>query len=118
MQMKAVRDAYFFIDSSSTWNTVSYWLTSISAGTPAGYCLSHCLSIDSLLCFCSGEYYRSSHAGAMRLQVGVVAGADQRRRRGVAEAQGGGFLRVHGEGIGVHIAQHRQMMGRGGEVLA
>jgi hypothetical protein len=36
MQMKAVREAYFFIDSSSIAATVSYWVGSISAGTPAG----------------------------------------------------------------------------------
>src|SRR6185437_2282267 len=46
MQMKALRSANFAKLSSSSSTSEAYWVTSISAGTPAGYCLSQIRSMD------------------------------------------------------------------------
>jgi hypothetical protein len=45
MQMKALRSANFLKLSSSIATSDVYWLTSMSLGTPAGYCLSQIRSM-------------------------------------------------------------------------
>jgi hypothetical protein len=45
MQMNALRSANFAKLSSSSSTSDEYWVTSISAGTPAGYCLSQIRSM-------------------------------------------------------------------------
>src|SRR6478609_2427780 len=45
MQMKALRSLNFAKLSSSSSTSDEYWVTSISAGTPAGYCLSQIRSM-------------------------------------------------------------------------
>src|SRR5271163_1226382 len=45
MQMKALRSLNFAKLSSSNSTRDEYWVTSISAGTPAGYCLSQMRSM-------------------------------------------------------------------------
>src|SRR5215475_5194910 len=45
MQMKALRSANFAKLSSSRSTSEAYWVTSMSAGTPAGYCLSQTRSM-------------------------------------------------------------------------
>src|ERR1700687_6139754 len=45
MQMKALRSENFAKLSSSSSTRDEYWVTSISAGTPAGYCLSQMRSM-------------------------------------------------------------------------
>src|ERR1700687_5787710 len=45
MQMKALRSENFAKLSSSSSTRDEYWVTSISAGTPAGYCLSQMRSL-------------------------------------------------------------------------
>src|ERR1700680_4023967 len=45
MQMKALRSANLAKLSSSNATRDEYWATSISAGTPAGYCLSQIRSM-------------------------------------------------------------------------
>src|SRR5512138_3875029 len=45
MQMNALRSANFAKLSSSNSTSDEYWVTSISAGTPAGYCLSQIRSM-------------------------------------------------------------------------
>src|SRR6266545_865456 len=65
MQMNALRSANFAKLSSSSSTSDEYWVTSISAGTPAGYCLSQIRSMVFPLwlfpCFlagppCFGQY--------------------------------------------------------------
>ena len=53
MQMKALRSRNFAKLSSSNSTSDEYWVTSISAGTPAGYCLSQMRSMvfPLLVCF-------------------------------------------------------------------
>src|SRR6478736_975750 len=46
MQMNALRSANFLKLSSSSSTRDEYWATSISDGTPAGYCLSQMRSMD------------------------------------------------------------------------
>src|SRR6267142_269381 len=53
MQMKAWRSLNFEKLSSSNSTRDSYWVTSISAGTPAGYCLSQMRSMVFPLWFTS-----------------------------------------------------------------
>src|SRR5882757_4411858 len=45
MQMNALRSANFLKLSSNSSTSDEYWVTSISAGTPAGYCLSQIRSM-------------------------------------------------------------------------
>src|SRR6478672_1832999 len=45
MQMNALRSANFLKLSSSNSTSDEYWVASISAGTPAGYCLSQIRSM-------------------------------------------------------------------------
>src|SRR5262245_12523707 len=45
MQMNALRSANFVKLSSNSLTSDEYWLTSMSAGTPAGYCLSQIRSM-------------------------------------------------------------------------
>src|SRR6266496_58794 len=45
MQMKALRSANFAKLSSKSSTSEAYWVWSISAGTPAGYCLSQIRSM-------------------------------------------------------------------------
>src|SRR5438445_10245982 len=45
MQMNALRSANFAKLSSNSSTSDVYWVTSISAGTPAGYCLSQMRSM-------------------------------------------------------------------------
>src|SRR5262249_21476129 len=45
MQMNALRSANFAKLSSNSATSDEYWLTSMSAGTPAGYCLSQIRSM-------------------------------------------------------------------------
>src|ERR1700710_1382787 len=53
MQMKALRSLNFAKLSSSNSTRDEYWFTSISAGTPAGYCLSQMRSMVFPLWFAS-----------------------------------------------------------------
>src|SRR5665811_2363963 len=53
MQMKALRSLNFAKLSSSNSTRDVYWVTSISAGTPAGYCLSQMRSMVLPLRFAS-----------------------------------------------------------------
>src|ERR1700744_4327974 len=46
MQMKALRSENFAKLSSNSSTREAYWVTSISAGTPAGYCLGQMRSMD------------------------------------------------------------------------
>src|SRR6202042_610619 len=46
MQMKALRSLNFAKLSSNNSTRDEYWVTSISAGTPAGYCLSQMRSMS------------------------------------------------------------------------
>src|ERR1700740_3265385 len=45
MQMKDLRSAYFAKLSSSNSTSEVYWVISMSAGTPGGYCLSQMRSM-------------------------------------------------------------------------
>jgi 1-acyl-sn-glycerol-3-phosphate acyltransferase len=54
----------------------------------------------------------------VRLHVGVVAGRTSGARRHWTEAHRLGLAGVHGEDIGMHVAQHRQVVAGGREVLA
>jgi hypothetical protein len=60
----------------------------------------------------------AGYTGPVRLLVGVVAATHQRRRGSMRKPHGLGFSRIHGEDVGMHIAQNRQMVARGREVLA
>src|ERR1700742_4801277 len=51
MQMKALRSANFLKLSSNSSTSEAYCVTSISAGTPAGYCLSQIRSMVTPLQF-------------------------------------------------------------------
>src|ERR1700730_8334965 len=83
MQMKALRSENFAKLSSSNSTSDEYWVTSISAGTPAGYCFSQMRSIvfslwvTSLLFGagrlvwgsieqCSGRWQAAAHKGRNR----------------------------------------------------
>src|SRR3981189_1141133 len=50
MQMKALRSENFAKLSSSSSTSDEYWVTSISAGTPGGYCFSQMRSMVFPLC--------------------------------------------------------------------
>jgi hypothetical protein len=52
------------------------------------------------------------------LLVGVVAAAHHRAHRGMAEAHRAGLALEHREGVGVHVAAHRQVVAAGRQVLA
>src|SRR5450432_1740760 len=52
MQMKALRSLNLAKLSSSNSTRDVYWVTSTSAGTPAGYCLSQIRSMVFPLAFC------------------------------------------------------------------
>src|SRR3989337_1891672 len=54
MQMKALRSLNLAKLSSSNSTRDVYWVTSISAGTPAGYCLSQMRSMVFPLCLLPG----------------------------------------------------------------
>src|SRR5216684_7756393 len=58
MQMKALRSENFAKLSSSNSTSDAYWVTSISAGTPAGYCLSQMRSMLFPLWFTSPFFAR------------------------------------------------------------
>src|SRR5215216_6711412 len=51
MQMNALRSANFAKLSSNSSTSDEYWVTSMSDGTPAGYCLSQIRSMVSPLYF-------------------------------------------------------------------
>src|SRR6266581_9093678 len=51
MHMKALRSLNLAKPSSSNSTSEVYWVTSMSAGTPAGYCLSQMRSMLFPLCF-------------------------------------------------------------------
>src|SRR5258706_6103318 len=56
MQMKALRSLNLAKLSSSNSTSDVYWVTSISAGTPAGYCLSQMRSMVFPLWFTSANF--------------------------------------------------------------
>jgi hypothetical protein len=55
----------------------------------------------------------AGYTGPVRLLVGVVAATHQRRRGSMREPHGLGFSLQHGEDVGMHIAQNRQMVPEG-----
>src|SRR5215216_1193012 len=84
MQMNALRSANFAKLSSSSSTSDEYWVRSISAGTPAGYCLSQIRSMVFPLwlfpCFlaghaCFGQYCecrRRWQAAACYRRIAVI----------------------------------------------
>src|SRR6267154_3273840 len=86
MQMKALRSRNFAKLSSSNATSDLYWVTSISAGTPAGYCLSQMRSMVFPLPFTSPRLRRvglfwavlsNAAAHGKRLQVFAVSSIDE-----------------------------------------
>src|SRR5438034_278323 len=77
MQMKALRSANFAKLSSSNSTRDVYWDTSISAGTPAGYCLSQMRSMVFPLWFGPHFLGRDALFGAVLSN----AAADGKRQR-------------------------------------
>src|SRR6266436_361003 len=76
MQMKALRSLNFAKLSSSSSTRDVYWDTSISAGTPAGYCLSQMRSMVFPLWFGPGFLGRDALFGAV-LSTGAADGKRQ-----------------------------------------
>src|SRR6266436_3598681 len=77
MQMKALRSANFAKLSSSNSTRDVYWDTSISAGTPGGYCLSQMRSMVFPLWFGPRFLGRDALFGAVLSN----AAADGKRQR-------------------------------------
>src|SRR6266566_5175607 len=88
MQMKALRSANFAKLSSSNSTRDVYWDTSISAGTPTGYCLSQMRSMVFPLWFGPRFLGRDALFGAVLSN----AAADGKRQRiiGVSLIEGAG----------------------------
>src|SRR5438094_7488147 len=91
MQINALRSANFAKLSSNSSTSDEYWVTSISAGTPAGYCLSQIRSMVFPLwlfpCFLAG-----------RLVLGsiVKAAADGKRLRAIDAFRQSGIIQPNG----------------------
>src|SRR5258706_8854472 len=79
MQMKALRSANFAKLSSSNSTRDVYWDTSISAGTPGGYCLSQMRSMVFPLWFGPRFLSRDALFGAVLSN----AAADGKRQRAI-----------------------------------
>src|SRR5690349_12882653 len=79
MQMKALRSENFAKLSSSNSTSDEYWVTSISAGTPAGYYLSQIRSMVLPL------WLVPAFIGSGRLVLGSIenAAADGKRLRAI-----------------------------------
>src|SRR5437763_563309 len=77
MQMKALRSLNFAKLSSSSSTRDVYWVTSISLGTPAGYCLSQIRSMVFPLWFDFPFVGRDSYFSTVLSN----AKADGKRRR-------------------------------------
>src|SRR5580693_7374484 len=80
MQMKALRSPNFAKLSSSNSTSDAYWVTSMSAGTPAGYCLSQMRSILFPLLVCFLVFARLPGRDALFWAVLSNAVADGKRR--------------------------------------
>src|SRR3954470_14611389 len=101
MQMKALRSLNFAKLSSSRSTSDEYWVTSISAGTPAGYCLSQMRSmafpsvwgrVDRIGALGSRGLTRSKwHGARFRKRAGCLGNIEQCGGRWQAAA---GFRRV------------------------
>src|SRR5437870_4282187 len=96
MQMNALRSANFAKLSSNSATSDEYWLTSMSAGTPGGYCLSQIrsmgLSLESseFVCACipkdvrDGFYFRQyGHAAEYGKRMRVIDASDARPQAGL-----------------------------------
>src|SRR5882757_10261132 len=81
MQMKAWRSLNFEKLSSSNSTRDSYWVTSMSAGTPAGYCLSQMRSMLFPLLVCFLVFARLSARDFLFWAVLSNAAVDGKRRR-------------------------------------
>src|SRR5690242_18376537 len=77
MQMNALRSAYFAKLSSSSATSEEYWLVSISAGTPGGYCLSQMRS----MCLPSHSPRRAAFGGRDGFVEGSIEPAAARGKR-------------------------------------
>src|ERR1700739_12844 len=94
MQMKALRSANFAKLSSSNSTRDAYWVRSISAGTPAGYCLSQMRSMLIPL------WFVSPFAGAASFRAVLVLGSiEQAAARWQAPAPGGRMADREGAGL-------------------
>src|SRR5436189_5208650 len=72
MQMNALRSANLVKLSSSNATSDEYWLTSMSDGTPGGYCLSQIRSMG-LSPRNFGNYFASRRMSGMALFPAVLA---------------------------------------------
>src|SRR5581483_12180787 len=103
MQMKALRSANFAKLSSSNSTSEAYWVVSISAGTPGGYCLSQTRSmvfppkLDLSVFFRGTDYLGSRlvHAAAHGKRAGLPA-EGWNRGRFAASGEGGRRGRLAG----------------------
>src|SRR5947208_4722350 len=86
MQINALRSANFAKLSSNSSTSDEYWDTSISAGTPAGYCLSQMRSMVFPLWFGPHFLGRDALFGAVLSN----AAADGKRQRPVVDKEGAG----------------------------
>src|SRR6266404_2838565 len=97
MQMKALRSLNLAKLSSSNSTSDVYWVTSISAGTPAGYCLSQMRSMIFPLWFTSAVFgtgrlvLGSIEQGGSRWQAAARYGriVDQERAAGLSRGDTG-----------------------------
>src|ERR1700721_2899046 len=81
MQMKALRPPNFAKLSSSNSTRDEYWVTSISAGTPGGYCLRQMRSMSFPLVICFLVFARLSGRDSLFWTVLSNAAANGKRRR-------------------------------------
>src|SRR5258707_8108036 len=123
MQMKALRSANFAKLSSSSSTRDVYWDTSISAGTPAGYCLSQMRSMVFPLWFGPRFLGRDALFGAV-LSNGAADGKRQRvievsqtkrsrsggTKSGLIAWRGGGLL-IRRLGLGGILGFDRRLCG-------
>src|SRR5207237_9117796 len=95
MQMKALRSANFAKLSSSNSTSDAYWDTSISAGTPDGYCLSQMRSMVFPLWFGPRFFGRDGLVGAVLSNA--AAGGQRARAIGLSlgRAEGPGLTGRH-----------------------
>src|SRR6058998_2233617 len=81
MQMNALRSANFAKLSSNSSTSDEYWVTSISDGTPAGYCLSQMRSMVSPSIFCCVLWIASRVLGRDCLVFGSIGNAAEDGKR-------------------------------------
>src|SRR5277367_2635974 len=94
MQMKALRSLNFVKLSSSSSTRDEYWVTSISAGTPAGYCLSQMRSMSLPLSI----RFLMNFSRFLWRDILILGNIERCRRRwqAVAAPDGGGHGNVAG----------------------